>query len=361
VSIVLATLGPGGTERLAAFLAGRLVDAGARVTVLSYEDGSVEPFYALHRDVALRRLGLLRASRTLGERLAMNAVRVRRLRAELRAATPDVVVSFVDQTNVVCALALVGTGIPLVVSEESDPATAPLSRPWRVLRRISYPRARRIVVHATGASRHFTGTLASRVRVIPNPVEAGPTPLPGDAPGSGGRMVAMGRMSREKGFDTLIKAFARIAPDHPGWTLRIIGDGPLRTALETQAQALAAGRVEFPGLVRRPDEELRQGQLFVSSSRIEGFGNAICEAMACGIAVIATDCPVGPRDIVHDQVDGVLVPVDDVDEMCRAMGALMNDPGRREELGRNARASIARFAPQRVFEQWRRVLDEARR
>jgi glycosyltransferase involved in cell wall biosynthesis len=167
----------------------------------------------------------------------------------------------------------------------------------------------------------------------------------------------MGRLVRQKGFDLLLEAFARCRTSHPRWTLRILGRGEERQALEAQARALNLGdAVEFAGVVKNPQDHLAQSQLFVLSSRYEGFPNALLEAMASGLAVVATDCPTGPADIVTHDENGLLVPAGDVGALAAAMDRLMSDAGERRRLGERAREVQARFAPETILAAWDRLL-----
>ena len=125
-------------------------------------------------------------------------------------------------------------------------------------------------------------------------------------------VVAMGRLSPEKGFDLLIDAFARLAAQHADWRLEIAGEGPERDALQRQIDAAGLQpQVQLVGWVSDPERFLSRSALFVMSSRYEGFPVALLEAMACGVPVISFDCDSGPREIIRPDVDGVLVPAGD--------------------------------------------------
>jgi len=183
----------------------------------------------------------------------------------------------------------------------------------------------------TSADERDYGALLAGSRTL---VERIPNPLPpGDPPVSTQEerlVVAAGRLTRQKGFDLLIPAFAEVARQRPDWRLRIYGSGPERRRLQAQIGALGlADHVALMGRSRRLDRDMARGSIFVLSSRFEGFGMVLVEAMAAGLAVVSFDCPHGPADIVTSGRDGFLVPPEDTTALARAMLALVEDPGRR--------------------------------
>jgi glycosyltransferase involved in cell wall biosynthesis len=229
---------------------------------------------------------------------------------------------------------------------------------WSTLRWWTYPGASRIVVQTEGARKYFLPRFQDKVVVIPNPVVL---PTPGPAPSvrqTGHRVIlAIGRLSEEKGFDDLLQAFERIKDLHPDWIVTIIGDGPQRQVLETLCvKSGIARQVRLLGFVKNPWESFRHADLFVLPSRFEGFPNALCEAMACGLPVIATDCQSGPGEIIRDGVNGVLVPPGDVPALSVAMDRLMSDPVKRTRLGRSAQAIAQQFGLEKVMRMWEDVL-----
>lgn len=166
-------------------------------------------------------------------------------------------------------------------------------------------------------------------------------------------VVAAGRYAPEKGYDRLIDAFARIAPDHPEWVLKIFGHGPLQPKLEKQAASHGLGeRILLPGLAEDIEAELRASSLLALSSIHEGLPMALAEAMACGVPCVAFDCAPGVREIITDGVDGIVVPPRDVGLLAEGLSRLMGDPDLRRRFGAAARDNVRRFAPDAVLAQW---------
>ncbi len=215
-----------------------------------------------------------------------------------------------------------------------------------------------VVMQTKAARDSLPRGLRARAVVIPNPcVPIEQTRRPA---GDGSRIIAVGRLVRQKGFDLLLQAFARLAADAPDATLTIFGDGPERRALEKQARALRIDdRVSLPGTTPSPGAWLAAGDIFVLSSRFEGFPNVLVEALAAGFAAIAFDCPWGPSDILTDQQNGLLVPPEDVDALARALLRLTRDAALRSALRKAAPAAADRYALPGVLVRWDAVFAEA--
>jgi glycosyltransferase involved in cell wall biosynthesis len=174
------------------------------------------------------------------------------------------------------------------------------------------------------------------------------------------RIISLGRLIPIKGFDRLIKAFSNIASSYPEWLLEIWGDGPSRIELNNTILSLhLEDRIKMPGITKDPYQELSKSDLFVMSSHTEGFPMALCEAMACGLPVIRFDCPSGPREIIRDGMDGILVPNDDIDALAKAMANLIENPDIRDQLAHNARDIVSRFGIEGIAAQWETVIDKA--
>ena len=359
LTLVVASLDPGGAERVVATLAGAWARRGHAVTLLTLDDGRRAPFYPLDPAVRHVPLALAGVSRGRLEGLARNLGRIRALRRALRASRPDAVLSFTDTTNVLALCAARLAGWPVVASEHSDPERHPLPPAWKRLMLVTYRWAAAVVTPNAETRAWFPPAIRARTRVIPNPIPAAAAP-PGEPAVRAGRLVVtVGRLSEEKGHDRLIEAFARIAPAHAGWQLLIAGDGPLRGALEALRDRLGlADRVQLPGLVRDVGALLARADLYVLPSRREVFPMALCEAMASGVPAVATEYRAAVREIVRDGVDGVVVPPDDVPALAAAMARLMDDAAERRRLGARAVEVVERYGVERVVALWEALLAE---
>lgn len=363
VTLVISSLGRGGAERTASVLAGAWAEQGEEVTLITLNRDDV-PAFPLHPSIRLQQLKVRGgAAKNILHGILRQLGNVRALRRAIRESEPGVIVSFMDIPNVLTILASQGLGAPIVITEHNHPACYDIGSAWRVLRRLVYHRAAILVCVSTPLLDWFQSRVNVHGVVIANPV-ALPGALAGEvafrpAARDGHVIVGMGRLVEQKGFDLLLEAFSRVAERHPDWKLKILGEGPLLGQLCAQANQLdIASRVEFAGAVADPFPVLRQADLFVFSSRFEGFGNALCEAMACGLPVISFDCPAGPSDIVRAGLDGLLVPAGDVTALAKAMERLMNDSQLRHRLGGQARDVVSRFGTERIMALWRGVFTD---
>jgi glycosyltransferase involved in cell wall biosynthesis len=356
IALVISALGAGGAERVIVTLANAWAARGWQVTLITFEPPGTTPYYRVDPRVALTQLGVPSVGRPLWQALRQGLRRLWALRAALRAANPDIAISFLAKINVLTMLASRGLGIPVVVSERNNPERQRFRGTWSWLRRQLYGVAWCVVTPSRGILASFPARIRARGRVIANPVELTPAATPRrDAR----RLVAVGRLVHQKGFDLLLRAFAEIAPAHPAWTLTIWGEGEERAALEALcASSGLAERVRLPGITARPGQWVEEADIFVLSSRFEGFPNVVTEAMAAGLPVIAFDCPWGTDEIVRDGEDGLLVPPGDVDALAAALCRLIGDPQLRRRLGEAGARNVRRFGTEAIVAQWDALIRE---
>ncbi|MFO1086510.1 MAG: glycosyltransferase family 4 protein [Reyranellaceae bacterium] len=361
--MVAASLAGGGAERALLDTAELLTSRGHHITVLTFESvaSDVYPVPAYLSRVALGVPGLS-GNRLRG--ILSNLRRIVSLRAEIRRLRPDVIISYLTRTNIICWIASLGTGRPVVATEHNVATLndSPMQTLWRVLRRLLYPWMAQVVIVSRGMARQYSWLPARKLSVIPNflPAHRGSEPetfafLSDDVR----YIVGMGRLSPEKGFDRLIEAFHLVAKDCPGWKLLIVGEGPLRTHLTRLVASLGLeDRVVLPGRVSNPRTLFRQCALFALSSESEGFAMVLIEAMSAGLPVVSFDCDFGPREIITPDISGVLVPPGDIPAFSRAIGNLVKDAALRARLAQRGLESIGRFAPDEILDRWEVLLQE---
>ena len=194
-------------------------------------------------------------------------------------------------------------------------------------------------------------------------VEVIPDPLAFDinevSPLTNKRVIAVGRYVYQKGFDLLLQAWSKIEKLIPDWELAIYGMGD-RTLYESLIDSLQIdkNRCHLYGPTDDIKREYLNSSLFVFSSRFEGFGMVLIEAMACGLPVVSFDCPCGPKDIVSDGKDGILVENGNVLELADHMISLTEDDKRRKSMSENASKNVQRFKIENIAQQWKKLFEE---
>lgn len=173
------------------------------------------------------------------------------------------------------------------------------------------------------------------------------------------KVIAVGRYSYEKGFDRLIKVWDIVNKEIKGWTLHIIGDGGCREALQNQINELGLNQCVFlDGLRNDMKEEYLDASLFVLSSRYEGFGMVLLEAMSCGVPVVSFDCPCGPKDLITDGENGYLVEDGDIEKLADRIVYLIRHPEKRKEMGAMAYKRSADYSEDKIMKQWMELFNE---
>jgi len=359
LTLIISSLTCGGAERAAVLLAEGFLRENHQVSLITLA-GVETDFYNLPDKVHRLALNITGDSPTIFHALWNNISRLWIIRKAIRLVRPEVVISFLHQTNILTLLASLNTSYPVIVSEQNNPDVATEAL-WKKLRRVTYPYSARVVSTSQGVDAYFDWLPKTKRAVIYNPLtlinEQVEASFIEGAALDKKWIISMGRLVYQKGFDILLAAFQQIAIKHLDWQLIILGEGELRPELEALKVQLG-NQVILPGLVSNPFPILKRAQLFVLSSRFEGFGNVLIEAMACGLAVISTDCPSGPQEIIRDQIDGILVPNEDVAALAVAMDRLMSDQEERQRLASRAPEIAERFQLEKVIGTWEALIEE---
>jgi glycosyltransferase involved in cell wall biosynthesis len=357
ITCIIHSLCGGGAERVMAGLASRLLARGHEIVLLTLDDGQSDRYEIPPR---IRRvcLNLMGESRGWMEKLTSNRARVQGITDALKTDRPDVVLSFCDRTNITVLLATRRLGIPVVISERSDPAKQRLGFFWELARRRAYPLASRIIALTETSANHLQPFNARPVVVIPSAVDPPKSFSDRDRAAENKCVMGAGRLEYEKGFDRLIEAFDLATVDHPEWTLRILGDGSLRSELEEIAVTLAiSDRVQLPGWVRPIWPDLSEATIFALPSRYEGFPSALVEAMAAGVPCVSVDCESGPRAIIRHQVNGLLVRNSN-EELAAGIRRLIDDAELRETIAEAGKSVIGEFSWEKMTDAYENVIHD---
>lgn len=375
ITLVIGGLTGGGAERVCVNLANAWVALGRQVTILTYARSRVAPAYAVDPRVELRDIGWPRGAsyhELNPEKMApvlrgleradcfdlvaeINIIAI--LRQAIHDTAPDLVVTHIDLTNVRVLAAMLGTNMAVIACEHTDLNQLSMGK-WQRARQILYRQAAAVVApHVTIAEWLKQG--GAKAYAIPNPLVP-PPPAPLRRSSSRRRAVTLTRLSEEKRPALLVRAFAEVAGDFPEWDLEIYGAGHLHEYLAHLAEQLAPGRIYLRGFVRDSYAVLEGADLFVSSSWIEGFGNAIWEALACGVPVVATDAGPAVRSLVRDGVDGLIVE-GAVSELAAAVASLMSDDARRQTFAERAPEVLTRYSLESSLNAWDALLKDVLR
>lgn len=365
IAIVIAALRGGGAERVTVGLAEAWASRGWDIHLVTL-DTPDDDAYAVPPGVNRHALGVAGAPRVpvVGP-LVANTRRTLALRRVLRTIDPDVVIGMMTGAAVLAVLSSPGTRWRVIAAEHNFPPRLPLGGMWERLRRLTYPKADMVVLLTSeGLDWLRTSVAGARGAVIPNPIVY---PIPDGEPRIDPMTLVpqprryalgVGRLAPQKAFERLITAFELIAEHHPGWDLVILGDGTERDALERRRhEGTHAARVHMPGRAGNIGEWYANAGMFVLCSRFEGFPMTLVEAMASGCASVSYDCDTGPRDVIRDGDNGLLVgPEGDVAALAAAMDRLMADDTERRRLAAAGTEVRERFSPERILAQWDVVL-----
>ncbi|MCF2908827.1 glycosyltransferase family 4 protein [Pseudoalteromonas sp. DL2-H2.2] len=364
IVIFIHSMSSGGAERVTSILSNNLVKQGYRVILLTHKSAQSDFYYL---DPAIERSQLPEMGEVKGAigRVINNIEIVRHLRRLVKKEAPVAVVGMMSHSAVHVALAGIGgRNCEYIGSERSYPPKVPLGRGWELIRKYAYGYLSRLVVLSSESEMWASqNTNCKSVTIIPNPVEL---PLQTSKPilpverfirADQKLLLTVGRLGKEKGHKVLIKAAAPVLKCHPEWKLVIVGEGPERENLEQLIRELGVqDRVALPGKAGNIDAWYNRADAFALTSELEGFPNALVEAMAHGTAVVSFDCDTGPRDIIENGANGFLIQPS-IDALTEHLTVLFSDEGIRKELSKNALEVKERFSINKFINNWLDVIN----
>lgn len=349
IAIVTRSMFGGGAERVIAQLIKYLDNSDIECILITVDNEEV--FFEIPQTVNLIAIGK-KSNNKIIDRL----LRYKKIREVINDYRPDVVLSLPEDIGVYVIAALLGTGIPTIVSERNNPWVMPDKKITRILRNITYPFAKGIIFQTEMAMSFFSLNIQNKGVVLKNPIDISRIPAPHEAKREK-IVVAAGRLDKQKNFSLLIRGFAEFQKLYPDYKLIIYGEGRERSELENLANSLLnKNTYSFPGRQNDLLERIKDASMFVLSSDYEGMPNVLLEAMCMGIPVISTDCPSGgPKEVIENNINGILIPVGDQKALVNAMIKL-TDEKFSKKLSENAYLLKKELTDPHIFESWKNYL-----
>ena len=351
ILMVQGGFGSGGAEKIVAMLAAHRAALGDEVHVAGADSPPDGSYFPYPETVELHVMGA-------SGRGPVQLRRLRHIRGLVNSLKPDVVISFLTKINVLTLIATMSTRVPVIISERNNPKAQGGRQLWAKLQSRLGKRSQAIIFQTEAVLRDADPGLRAKGVVIANPCDPIADASTGDLTEK--RLVAVGRLTYQKGFDTLITAMSSVITDHPDARLTIFGEGPDRAALEAQIAEYDLGSaISLPGNTKRPGGWFADADLLVAPSRYEGFPNVVAEAAVSQLPVVATDCDYGPREIIRHGLNGLLVPVDDPDALASEISRVLSEPDVLVGLRDEALAVRERLKPETILSAWDAEIDRA--
>lgn len=346
------TIHDGGAERVIIQLAKHFADLGYRsVLVTSYIDSNEYPVPNNVIRISIEE------TQIKCSRLKRNITRILSLRKIIREYSASAIISFMGEPNLRAIFATRFSNCKCIVSVRNDPAREYPGRIGAFFMRYVIPMADGCVFQTEDARAFFPKRFRDMSRIIFNVVD----PVFFNAKWvEGNDIVCLGRLEPQKNHAMLISAFSMICNDYPSIRLKIYGIGRLYEALNDLCVTLGVeDRVDFMGLTNDSRSVLSKCKCFILSSDFEGLPNALVEALVVGVPCISTDCPCGgPKMLIKNGYNGVLVPTNDPSELSLAMRQLFDDSELARQMATNAKTASKSFHPNAVFAQWKEYIED---
>ena len=354
----------GGAQRVASILSNHWSQIGFSVTLISTFTDEKISHYQINNNVSLKYLS---DSPFFSKIKILNLFwKLFHLRRVIKSQNPDIVISFLARVNVATTLSIIGIKSPLIICERTWPPFASLNKNFFWAYKILFKSVDKVIVQTEKSKTWLRENFSSSdVEVIPNPILY-PLPIENEYSVSPSSFIinekkiilASGRMHKVKQFDILIKAFSMVNEKFSDWNLVILGDGEERANLRRIVYDLKIeNRVYFPGRVGNISKWYERSELFVLSSKVEGFPNVLLEAMSYGLPCISFDCNTGPSDMIQDGLNGILVDPEHKEEgLANAMCKMLSNEILRNNIANNSINTRDKYSVLKIMQKWNDIL-----
>lgn len=345
ILFVMLCMKAGGAERVTAYQANYWAERGHKVGIIVYD--TTPSHFPLHPNVQLFTNDLARVSKNKLETVFNKFRQAFILRGWFRRLRPTAVIAVMEEVNMVSCMASVGLSHRLVLYDVANPAYYGNSPLRQGIKRWVYRLADVLIVQTEGVKTQYKEFKVPIIN-IKNPL---PTPPNVQIDYENRIIVSVGRLDELKNLALVIKAFARI--NAPDWALHIFGTGEEEQNLRRLITELRVeNRVFLKGLTQNVYAELAQASIFAFGSKIEGYPNVLLESMSAGLAVVSTNCPFGPAEIIDHEKNGLLVPNNDEKAFANALQCLVDDADLRQKLGKEAIKITENLRIEKIMDEW---------
>jgi len=351
ISFVIGTMSSGGAERVISEMSNYWAKKGWDISIITIGvTKGQKDFYPLHSSIKRVNLSVKPSKFKINIPILLW-----KIRTFIKKDKPDIVISFITQSNIIMLLALIGIKVKKIISDRADPYQEKVGF---LPKRVIYPLCDTLVIQTDGVKKFYEKIPSLKVATIPNPISKPTIEKSKSFNFNSPTIVAMGTLKKIKGFDILINAFANIHHKYPDWNLVVFGEGRDRLVLEELIEEHhLQNRFFLPGLIDNPRNTISDASIFVLSSLKEGFPNVLIEAMSVGLPCVSFDCNFGPSEIIDNNKNGILVETGNQKALQDALEKLINSKSLRDELGNRAKNdSMNKYYIDNIMKEWEREL-----
>lgn len=340
----------GGTERAVTNLANLLINKYEVCIVSLYHPASSHLQFKLNEDVKIAYLNL-EVPKNIVQRNFQYLKLVNILRKHIVTTTTDFLISTAHSVSFILPLVVLFRKTKSIAAEHIARRSLPFVS--KLLQRISYPFIDIVVVLSPSAKENYS--FCKKTYIIPNSL---PFSSILKSKQNNKVIISVGRISVEKGIDRLIDVALKLRDDIDGWKIKVFGNGPYEDECRDMIDELNLNHIiSLNNAVSNIHNEYLNSDILVMTSRYEAFPMVLLEAKACGVPVIAYDCPEGPREIIRDGVDGLLIEDGNVALMVEKLRLLMSDDNLRKTYAENAVNGIDEYKDEAIAQKWKTLLD----